>query len=258
MTIYPISTLDDNYVWVLVEQNHVAVVCPGEAQPVLDFIADKQLTLDAILVTHNHWDHVDGIEGIKAQWPDADVYGPANEFVPHKTVDLKDGDQVSLFNGLVTLNVWDIPGHTAGHIAFLGEGYVFCGDTIFSAGCGRIFNGTIEQLYESIKRLRELPDYTLIYCAHEYTIDNLGFAEWTEPNNQAVTQYLSEVESKRRQNLPSVPSSMAVEKAINPFLRFDVPEVIASVQKNWRDNVSSEAAVFAALRQWKDQVYDRQ
>jgi hydroxyacylglutathione hydrolase len=256
--IRPIPAFDDNYIWLLTRVGHpgCAVVDPGDEDPVIERLQAEGLRLDAILVTHKHGDHVGGIRGLKAVWPDAVVYGPAGE--PIKTLErrLRGGDEVRLDGLDLRLQVIDVPGHTEGHIAYYGAGALFCGDTLFAGGCGRVFSGTFEQLSDSLARIAQLPPETRAYCAHEYTLANLGFAAWVEPDSAALAARTERERARRAAGQPTVPSTIAEELATNPFMRTDQPAVVAAAS-DWAGRaLADRVAVFTALRTWKDRDYD--
>ena len=258
LDISPIPAFSDNYIWLLRRQGSdlVAVVDPGEAAPVLQMLSSNQLNLGAVLITHHHGDHTGGVHALKKAFPDAAIYGPAREQVAGVTHPVGEGDRVSVPGLDVDLRVMDVPGHTAGHVAYYGEGALFCGDTLFAAGCGRVFDGTMADLSASLEHIAQLPADTLIYCAHEYTLDNLGFAEWVEPESGAVQQRLKETQGLRANSRPTVPSRLALELETNPFLRTQVPGVVQMAQKQAGRPLSDRAAVFEVLRSWKDREYD--
>lgn len=257
MQVSAIPAFDDNYIWLLSTSGHdgCAVVDPGDDDPVLQTLAARGLRLDAILVTHKHSDHVGGIDNLKARWPEAVVYGPANERIPLLDRPLGEGDEVDL-GPLGRYRVLDVPGHTEGHIAYYGGGRLFCGDTLFAGGCGRVFSGTYEQLSDSLARIAELPSDTLLYCAHEYTLDNLGFARWVEPHNPDLDAREADDRAARERGVPTVPSTLASELATNPFLRQTQPAVIAAAEQWAGEALPGRHAVFHALRTWKDKEYD--
>lgn len=256
--IRPIPAFDDNYIWLLSRAGYggCAVVDPGDEDPVIERLQAAGLTLDAILITHKHGDHVGGVRGLKAVWPDAVVYGPAGE--PIRTLErrLRGGDRVDLAGLGAGFEVLDVPGHTEGHIAYYGQGALFCGDTLFAAGCGRVFSGTFEQLSDSLIRIAQLPADTRAYCAHEYTLANLGFAAWVEPGSADLEARSRRDQARRERGEPTVPSTIGEELASNPFLRTDQPGVIAAASKWAGRELTGRAAVFRALRTWKDRDYD--
>jgi hydroxyacylglutathione hydrolase len=253
-----IPAFDDNYIWLLGQPGApaCAVVDPGEAEPVLERLAADGLELTAILVTHKHGDHVGGVAALKARFPDAQVFGPAGEPIPLRDVPLRHGDHISVPGLAARFEVLGVPGHTEDHIAYLGEGVLFCGDTLFALGCGRVFSGTHAQLHASLQRLARLPPDTLVYCAHEYTEANLGFARWVEPGNVELICRGAEVRQARSRGEPTVPSVIALECATNPFLRVGEATVIAAVERWAGRPLKRGAEVFRALRTWKDRDYD--
>jgi hydroxyacylglutathione hydrolase len=251
--IVPVSAFTDNYIWVIHDQYHAVVVDPGEAKPVLDFLEQKKLKLTAILNTHHHIDHVGGNLELLQQ-VQVPVYGPGSEAIPTVTHRLKEGDSVYLSELSLRLSILDIPGHTAGHIAYYGANLLFCGDTLFSCGCGRLFEGTAQQMYISLNKLAKLPDETGVYCGHEYTLANINFARLVEPENQAITQLQISAEKQRKSNLPTLPSTIAMEKACNPFLRCNQPEVIRNASNYAGKSLTDPVSVFAAIREWKNNI----
>jgi len=258
LDISPIPAFNDNYIWLLRRQGtaHSAVVDPGDAAPVIQRLRREGLSLEAILITHKHGDHVGGVRELKRVWPDAVIYGPAGEQIPSIERLLTEGDRIELNGVGAEFQVLDVPGHTEGHIAYLGQGSLFCGDTLFAAGCGRVFSGTHEQLHRSLQRIAALPPETRLYCAHEYTLDNLGFAAWVEPDNQDLARRRKGAEEMRAENRPTVPSRLDLELLTNPFLRSSEPVVIAAAERYAGKKLQSPAAVFTAIRTWKDREYD--
>lgn len=235
------------------DDRRALVVDPGEAQPVLTALAQHGLTLAAILVTHHHGDHTGGVDVLRRR-TGAQVYGPATEDIPEPLQRLTDGDVVETLG--LRLEVMLVPGHTAGHIAYWGQipdadPVLFCGDTLFSAGCGRLFEGTPAQMLASLTRLAALPDATRVCCAHEYTLGSLRFALAVEPDNSALQVYQAQALALRQQLSPTLPSSIGLEKAVNPFLRTHLPTVVHAVQQI-APKADDPVAVFAALRTWKD------
>jgi hydroxyacylglutathione hydrolase len=253
VSVKPIPSLSDNYIWLIINDSEatVAIVDPGSSAGSISYIEQMNLRPVAILVTHHHWDHVNGIEELVDRY-NIPVYGPATEFVPHLTTPLKSDDNFSLPELKLSFDVMDISGHTAGHIGYLTDNKLFCGDTLFSAGCGRLFDGTAAQLHASIKRIGQLPGSTIIYCSHEYTLDNLRFAEAVEPDNPAIQSRIIEVEILRGKNLPSLPVTLEMEKRYNPFLRTDRENIMQAVAQHSGQKIDSSEDCFRYLRMWKD------
>ncbi len=248
-----VPAFKDNYIWLIRAStgNGVVIVDPGEAAPVHEALARLRLTPVAILCTHHHGDHVGAVAELVDDNP-VPVYGPARETISTVTHPVGEGDVVVLHALELRLRVIDIPGHTAGHIAYYGAGMLFCGDTLFSAGCGRLFEGTAEQMCHSLQRLAALPDDTQVYCGHEYTDANLRFALTVEPDNADAQKYREAVIDLRRRNLPSLPSTIAREKSVNPFLRCRAPRVRAAAEAFAHRQLTTDCEVFAAVRRWKD------
>lgn len=243
----------DNYIWVLYQEKNAWVVDPGESPQVIDFLKQNHLTLLGILVTHHHFDHVDGIPALKEAYPSATVYGPQKTNNTAIQVRLKEGDCVTLCSEF-TLSVLDTFGHTPDHISYYNEEALFCADALFTGGCGRLLGGTVEEFSQSLFKLRALPDNTPFYCAHEYTKDNLNFAIQVEPNNLALQKRLSQTDIHYPKNLNHSQGILKNEKDTNPFLRFDCPEIKAQLLKRGAND--SPASLFKTLRDWKDQ-YDQ-
>ena len=253
-----INAFNDNYIWALASKknNQIALVDPGDAAVCIDYIERNNLTLSAILITHHHSDHVGGIakllEYAKANAWSVTVYGPANERIAQLDVTLEENDIVTLAELNCQLNVIDLPGHTKGHIAYYNNDMVFCGDTLFSGGCGRLFEGTPEQMHSSLTKLANLPKSTLIYCAHEYTQANLAFALAVEPENCDLHNYAELVNFKRQQSQATIPSNIGLERKINPFLRCQEPTIKHAALAYTNQKQGSDSDVFAAIRAWKD------
>ena len=252
VSVFPIKAFNDNYIWCLHNKIHCAVVDPGDAAPVLAYCQDNQLTLSAIIITHHHWDHTGGIDALLVAFPNIPVYGPQNKNIKQITVRLSQGDGIELAQLGVTLSVLEVPGHTLDHIAYYGDMGLFCGDTLFSAGCGRLFEGTPQQMYQSLAKLTALPADTAVFCTHEYTMANIAFAETVEPNNQALIDYKRWANKQREINAPTLPSNLQRELAVNPFLRCHSAELVTNVSQNKGATLASEQAIFASLRSWKD------
>lgn len=240
----------ENYIWILYEADKAWVVDPGESTQVIDFLNQNKLNLQAILITHTHFDHIDGVSALKVAFPEAVVYGPAKN--QHHTIQagLSEGDTIALTTHF-SLAVLDTPGHTANHICFYNEQALFCGDTLFTAGCGRVLGGTAEEFSQSIIKLRDLPDSTPFYCAHEYTADNLEFALQVEPDNDQLQQRAKQPLFDYPQIHNGPLSTLAEEKQTNPFMRFDYPTIKAQLMK--RGATDSPSSLFKTLREWKDQ-----
>ncbi len=243
MQVIPVACLSDNYAYLVIENGQAAVVDPSQADPVLRAVEEAQVKLTEIWLTHHHWDHVGGIEALIEECPIQHVrgsrYDADHQRIPRQTVALSDGDSFD-FGGM-TVGVVEIPGHTLGAIAFIAEGNLFSGDTLFIAGCGRVFEGTMEMMSQSLAKLRSLPADTKVWCGHEYTVNNLRFAKTIEPSNPEVERALQEAIVTRKAGRFTVPGQLGRELATNPFLRFDDPGVAAG-----RDPVASFAAIRAA------------
>ncbi len=258
MNISPIPAFNDNYIWMIrgSTEEKAVVVDPGDETPVLQVLQQEQLNLEAILITHKHGDHVGGVAALKRAYPESLVYGPSGEPIPAIDRRLGEGDHIDLPGVSAEFWVMDVPGHTEGHIAYYGDGVLFCGDTLFAAGCGRVFSGTHQQLHDSLSKIAALPADTLVYCAHEYTLDNLGFAKWVEPESPNITKRIQDTQSIRSAGRPSVPSRLSLELQTNPFLRFGEPEVIKAAERYAERTLNAPVDVFTAIRTWKDREYD--
>ncbi len=252
--VFVIPAFRDNYIWVLhdADRRHAVVVDPGDAAPVERVLARERLTLAGIFTTHHHADHVGGVAALLATRPDIPVWGPAGESIPGRTVALAEGDETHLVVPQLTFRILDIPGHTAGHIAYFGDGMLFCGDTLFAGGCGRLFEGTAAQMLRSLEHLAALPGETRVYCAHEYTEANLRFVAQVEPKNEKLQQRYQAVRAQRRDGSITLPSNLALERATNPFLRCDEQGVITSARAHAGRDLPDRESVFTAVRVWKD------
>ena len=255
MHIQAIPAFDDNYIWLFraADSRRAYVVDPGDANVVETALAQMGLDLAGILVTHHHFDHTGGIAQLLSQ-RDIPVFGSSNSLCDQVNRPLSEGETIELDDGL-SFSVLEVPGHTLDHIAFYSKTHqtLFCGDTLFVAGCGRLFEGSAEQMWSSLQKLAALPGDTRVYCTHEYTLANFKFAEAVEPANQALQRSIAAAKQQRSDDQPTVPSTIAAELAHNPFLRAQDPAVIkAASQQLESDEALSEAQVFAAIRAWKD------
>lgn len=255
MTLLPLPAFSDNYIWVLHDGQRALVVDPGEASGVSHWLAQNGLTLDTILITHHHADHTGGVVPLR-EATGARVIGPAFEPMPEPLQRVQGGERVQVLG--LDFEVLDVPGHTAGHIAFYaadagGAPLLFCGDTLFSAGCGRLFEGTPAQMLDSLTRLAALPDHTRVCCTHEYTLANLRFAQTVNPDNAALARYAQACEHQRARNLPTLPSSIGLEKQINPFLRSREPALVQAALAHDPATTTEAVSVFATLRAWKNE-----
>jgi hydroxyacylglutathione hydrolase len=248
-----VCAFEDNYIWLIrgTSPDRVLIVDPGDARPVLEALEKQRLTPIAILCTHHHGDHVGGIEDILKHYP-VPVYGPAQERIPAITHRLREGDSLHFPELGLTLDVLDVPGHTSGHIAYYGAGMLFCGDTLFSAGCGKLFEGTAEQMHASLAKLARLPRATKMYCAHEYTEFCLGFAHIVEPDNEDIHAYRAWARAQRAQYLPTLPSTLEQEQRINPFLRTNQISVRQAAEKQAHRSLPAGVDVFTEVRRWMD------
>jgi hydroxyacylglutathione hydrolase len=254
MNLIPLPAFTDNYIWLLHDGHDALVVDPGDARPVVDALQREGLRLQAILVTHHHPDHTAGVDALRDA-TGATVWGPARERIPEPLIRVQGGDRVSALG--LEFEVIDVPGHTAGHIAYYcaasqGAPLLFCGDTLFSGGCGRLFEGTPAQMLASLDALAALPGDSRVCCTHEYTLANLRFAMAAEPDNTALSRHYATCQTLRDQQRPTLPSTLALELQINPFLRSRLPALIKAAQA-FDAHASDEVSVFAALRQWKNQ-----
>jgi hydroxyacylglutathione hydrolase len=241
----------DNYIWLLVQGNVSIVVDPGDAGPVREALSRRHLKLATILVTHHHPDHAGGAAALASEYG-CPVYGPARETIPALTQPVREGDEALIPALGARFRVLDIPGHTAGHVAYSGHNIVFCGDTLFSAGCGRLFEGTPAQMSESLAKLAALPNQTAVCCGHEYTLANLRFAQAVEPGNPDILAYAEEAKGLREAGKPSLPSRIALERRVNPFLRCSEPSVVAAAARQAGHSLNDPVEVFAVIRNWKD------
>ena len=251
INIEPIKAFNDNYIWLLTTNEGSIVIDPGEATKTINYLKENSLNLKGILITHHHFDHTGGIEDM-LKFKNVDVYGPVNN-ISSINKKLRDGDLFSLIG--IDFKIIEIPGHTLDHIAFFSENngnpVLFCGDTLFSSGCGRVFEGTFEQMHKSVLKLKSLPANTKIYAGHEYTQSNLKFAMEVEPLNQKLVSRYNDVQDLLNKGTPTLPTTLELELEVNPFLRCQTKEVQSSVVKQFNTS-NHEDEIFKALRQWKD------
>jgi hydroxyacylglutathione hydrolase len=258
MQVSMIKAFSDNYIWAISSHNSnaLAIVDPGDADVCINYIEQNQKQLSSILITHHHSDHVGGIEKLRQYCKDKDwpltIYGPENEKIPHCDFKLNGNSVVKLDDLALELSVIDLPGHTRGHIAYLAQDNLFCGDTLFSGGCGRLFEGTPAQMLTSLEKLMALPERTHIYCAHEYTQANLDFALTVEPSNSELVYYYNQVIQKRAEGIATIPTSMLQEKMINPFLRCSRESLMESASEFSGAKVVDALSTFTVIRAWKD------
>jgi hydroxyacylglutathione hydrolase len=252
--ISPIKAFTDNYIWALHKQKHALVVDPGDAAPVIAFLEANKLELSAILITHHHFDHTGGIAKLSELYPSAVVYGPNNPMIQGVHHALKENDAISIDALNVSFTILHTPGHTLDHIVYVHSDFIFCGDTLFSGGCGRMFEGTPEVFHASLAKLAALPSSTKVYCTHEYTQANLAFARSVDTQNPALKDYSAWVNEQRNADKITLPSTIAKECEINPFLRCHNHDIRRSILKDYSENsdVTSDVETFAVLRKLKD------
>ena len=251
MQIHAVPAFKDNYIWVLEDGTHAVAVDPGDDAPVRRFLDRTRLKLSAVLATHHHADHVGGLVGLATEWR-CPTFGPAHESVAGLDRRLEEGDRFTVPGLEIALETFDIPGHTAGHIALFGAGMLFCGDTLFACGCGRLFEGTPRQMVDSLGKLARLPGATRVYCGHEYTLANIRFAEAVEPENARLKARKAREEAKRERGEPTLPSTIEEELATNPFLRCEEPQVVTAAERHAGRRLKDHVEVFAEIRTWKN------
>ena len=249
--IEAIPAFSDNYIWIIVKNDEAAIVDPGDASVVEDFLKKKNLKLKNILITHHHFDHTGGVLELIKNW-NPEVFGPKGGHIKGIDNALEENDSLKILDS--NFIVYETPGHTLDHIAFYSKDLdaLFCGDTLFSGGCGRLFEGTPNQMFESLKKFSHLPEETKVFCAHEYTLSNLKFALEVEPNNNDLMNYYNEVTELRKSEKISLPSTIDLEKKINPFLRTSIDQIVINAQNYTHKNDLNSLEVLTAIREWKD------
>ena len=261
LQIWPIPAFDDNYIWCIHDGQDALVVDPGDAAPVLRYLKEQKLRLTGILVTHHHADHTGGIlELLRNLGENLPVYGPANSEIPGRTQVAMEGDKLEITAPRISLKVFEVPGHTLDHIAYFAnmqanvlEPMLFCGDTLFASGCGRLFEGSSTQMSQSLAKFAALPKNTLVYCTHEYTLSNIRFALAVEPNNTNLISWSENAQALREQNLPTLPTTIGQELQVNPFMRCDQADLIAATKEvSGQNDLATPAHVLAVIRAWKD------
>ena len=262
--VQAIPAFADNYLWLLTGDgsNRAAIVDPGDAVPVIEVLQKNALELHAILITHHHADHIGGVEQLMEYYSELQVYGPEDSRIPMVQHVVREQSCFTLDFLRASFKVIEVPGHTATHIAYYADNSdhvpprLFCGDTVFACGCGRLFEGTPVQMHASLSKIMALPPTTEIYCAHEYTLDNIEFAKWVEPDNADLLVREQEAKALRKAGKYTVPSQLAYECLSNPFLRFNQHSVIKAAENYAGQTLNTEAEVFGAVRHWKDTEFD--
>lgn len=261
LQVWPIPAFDDNYIWCIHDGSSALVVDPGDAAPVLRYLEHEKLALKGILITHHHPDHTGGIlDLLRSLGSSIPVYGPTHNEIPGRTQVAMEGDKIEFTTPRISLEVFEVPGHTLSHIAYFAnmqanvlEPMLFCGDTLFACGCGRLFEGSPTQMSQSLAKFAALPKNTLVYCTHEYTLSNIRFALVVEPNNTNLISWAEKAQELRTQKLPTLPTTIGQELQVNPFMRCDQPDVIAAAQEiSGQADLPTPAHVLAAIRAWKD------
>lgn len=248
LEILPIPAFEDNYIWLIKDGRHAVAVDPGDARPLIQQLEQSRLMLDAILITHHHHDHTGGVAELISKY-NVPVYAPAKEAYDFEHIPVTEGQKIVLEELGLALNVMEVPGHTLGHVAYYAHPHLFCGDTLFSCGCGRLFEGTAEQLYHSLQRFARLPPDTLVYCTHEYTTTNIGFSLQLDPHNPALLQWQKIVNEYRKSNKPSLPTTIEQELQTNPFLRCHTSAIKQAANK---PEQATELEVFSIIRKLRN------
>ena len=253
LNVHPIPAFTDNYIWAIVYGNSCVVIDPGDSDPVFSFLKNNDLELDSILITHHHFDHTGGLVSLAKHY-NCPVYGPKGGHINGITHDLAENDEINVFD--LNFKIFETPGHTLDHIAYFHSGskdsLLFCGDTLFSGGCGRLFEGTPDNMYDSLNKFKMLPDETLVFCAHEYTESNLKFALAINPNNLDLVDYSKKVIELRSKSKITLPSNIGLEKKINPFFLLDNPEILQKSEKFINKKISNPIESLSVVRTMKD------
>ena len=255
LKVHPITAFDDNYIWCIHNDRHAYVVDPGDHHPVVEFLSEQRLTLAGIMITHHHADHIGGVRTL-VDYSDRQqalpIWGPKTPRFPFVTHPVTEGDTLELQGVGLKCSVMEVPGHTLDHIAYISDLGLFCGDTLFSAGCGRLFEGNAQQMQNNFNRFRALPDGTAVYCSHEYTLANIAFAEHIWVDNNTLTLHQRWAEQQLAKGVPTLPSTIAIEKNINPFMNTHSDELRLALQQRLQRPITSDVDAFAALRELKD------
>ena len=251
LNLEPIPAFEDNYIWAVHDGRYALFVDPGEAAPILTWLTDRRMQPAAILVTHHHRDHCGGLTEILSHHPGIPVFGPGHDRIPGVDRPVSEGTRCAIPELALDFETWAIPGHTPGHVAYLGHGLLFCGDTLFSCGCGKVFGSTPEHLHASLLRLAGLPDATQVCCAHEYTLDNIRFALTLDPDNLSLSAWRTTAQAMRQAGHPTLPTRMGDERAYNPFLRCHEPSIRQRLAGAHHEQLD-DTAIFKAMRELKD------
>jgi len=252
LNIFPIHAFSDNYIWAITKNDSKSlyVVDPGQSEPVLNYIKEHHLQLKGILITHHHWDHTDGVKKLKQLYPNITIYGPQNSVFTDSDIKLKQDDTINILD--VTLKVLSTPGHTLDHICYFNSDVLFCGDTLFSAGCGRLFEGTSKQMFDSLSKISQLNESCKVYCTHEYTLANIAFAQIVDPLNTELEEYKQLIISKRNKKIVSLPSTITQELKINPYLRSLTSHNHFEIPEKYRKCINKAESNLTNLRAYKD------
>ncbi|MCB1583318.1 MAG: hydroxyacylglutathione hydrolase [Xanthomonadales bacterium] len=250
--IKPICAFEDNYIWTIHDEQRAILVDPGDAKPALDYLHKNNLNLIGVLITHHHYDHINGVTELLKHYPNCEIFAPIDPRIGFKTSTVKEGDLAIIEALELQFQVIETPGHTSSHVCYYNDKWLFCGDTLFNMGCGRMFEGTAKQFVNSLNKLKALDDDLLVYCTHEYTLTNLAFALSLEPENSLLIQYRDKITKMRQQHKPSIPVPLKLQKSLNPFLRTDRLEMYNFINNKTNSKIDNEIDCFAKMRQMKD------